>query len=145
MNGRLSGIEKALALRSAPLFSAVPTESLLPIAVHSREVALEVDEALFRAGDFGDALYVVLSGEVEVVSEDGERLALLGAGECVGEMAALDWEPRSATVHAETSTRLLRVDRTDLLDLLADHPPLVMTLARVLARRIRASGAGAGR
>src|SRR5690606_18970224 len=104
-------------------------------------VELEHGEILFGAGELGDALYVILDGAVDVIAEDGGAIARLGAGECVGEMAALDWEPRSATVAGAPRARLLRVDRNDLFDLLADHPALVSRLAVVLADRIRKAGA----
>jgi CRP-like cAMP-binding protein len=91
---------------------------------------------LFESGEVGDALYVIVAGEVDVV-RGGAVIARLGAGECVGEMAALDWEPRSATVRAGAPTRLVRLERNDLMDLLTDYPELVRSLARVLVERIR--------
>lgn len=100
------------------------------------EVSLDKGEVLFEAGEVGDALYVVVAGEVDVV-RGGAVIAHLGAGECVGEMAALDWEPRSATVRATAPTRLVRLERNDLMDLLTDYPELVRSLARVLVERIR--------
>jgi len=132
-----SALDKALALRTAPLFSSLPAEALLPVAVHSEVVHLDEDDLLFQEGELGDALYIVLRGSVDVVGTSGDIIATLGEGECVGEMAVLDWEPRSASVIARTNARLLRVDRNELVDLLADRPALVMNLARVLAARIR--------
>jgi len=129
-------LEKALALRSAHLFGNLPAEALLPIANLCSELDVECGDALMQAGEVGDSLYIVVRGSVRV-ERDGSTLAVLGAGECVGEMAALDWEPRSASVTAEESTRLVRLDRNDLLDLLADHPQLVSALAQVLVERLR--------
>jgi CRP-like cAMP-binding protein len=134
----LSGLEKALALRSAPLFASLSADALMPVATVCDEVTLAPEETLFEAGEVGDALYVVLSGAVAVV-RDGEEVARLGAGQCVGEMAALDWEPRSATVVAVEASHLVRLERADLLDLLTDHPELVRSLALVLAERIRSA------
>jgi CRP-like cAMP-binding protein len=118
------------------LFSALPAESLLPVASLSWEVSLDADEELFKEGDLGDALYVIVQGTVRII-RSGRVIAKLPAGECVGEMAALDWEPRSATVVADVPTRLIRLDRNDLMDLLRDHPELVRGLAQVLVQRIR--------
>jgi len=117
-------LEKVLALRSAHLFESLPAEAL-----HS-------DEPLIQAGEIGDSLYVVVRGSVRV-ERDGATLARLGVGECVGEMAALDWEPRSASVLADEPTRFIRLDRNDLMDLIADHPELVVGLAEVLVERLR--------
>lgn len=66
-------------------------------------------DAVFRQGEAGDFLYVILSGEVAVVTGDGEnkREVRLGPGEVFGEMALLENEPRSASVWALEETILL--------------------------------------
>ena len=134
----MNNLEKALSLRAAPLFATLSAETLLPVAAMCNEVAIDRGEVLFEAGDMGDALYVLVDGAVEVV-KGGEVIAKLGTGECVGEMAALDYEPRSATVRASAPTRLIRLERNDLMDLLTDYPELVRSLAAVLVERIRKS------
>ena len=132
----MNNLEKALSLRAAPLFASLSAETLLPVAAMCSEVSLERGEVLFEAGDIGDALYVLVDGAVEVV-KGGDVIARLDAGECVGEMAALDYEPRSATVRAAAATHLVRLERNDLMDLLTDYPELVRNLASVLVERIR--------
>ncbi|MCG8417399.1 MAG: cyclic nucleotide-binding domain-containing protein [Proteobacteria bacterium] len=133
-----AALDKALALRTAPLFASLPTADLLPVANLCTEISLDAGDVLFREGDMGDAMYVVVRGNV-TVERDGEILATLGCGECVGEMAALDWLPRSATVAAAEPSTLFRLDRHDLLDLLIDHPILAENLATVMAARVRRS------
>ena len=91
----LDALARAVELRKAPLFSSLGADALLPVANLSSEVELDEDEQLFAAGEPGDSLYVVVRGAVRV-EQSGETIATLGPGECVGEMAALDWEPRSA-------------------------------------------------
>lgn len=132
-------LDKALALRAAPLFSSLSAEALLPVAAMCDEVSLDKGEVLFETGEAGDSMFVVVSGEVEVV-RGGSVIARLGEGECVGEMAALDWEPRSATVRASADTHLVKLERNDLMDLLTDYPELVRSLSRVLVERIRKTG-----
>jgi CRP-like cAMP-binding protein len=134
----LSSLDRALALRGAPLFASLSAEALLPVARLCTELRLSADEVLFKAGEMGDAMYVVVEGGVNVLREHGV-IARLGRGECVGEMAALDWEPRSATVMADGPALLIRLGRNELMDLLRDHPELVRNLAMVLAGRIRRS------
>src|SRR5688500_15405876 len=129
-------IEKALALRAAPLFASLSAEALLPLASMCEEVSLAKGEVLFEAGEVGDSLFVIVAGSVDVVRA-GSVIARLCAGESVGEMAALDWEPRSAAVRATQPTQLVRLERNDLMDLLTDYPELVRSLARVLVERIR--------
>lgn len=132
----LTTLEKALALRETPLFEELEADALLPLATLCTEVDLDSGDVLFEQGEWGDAMYIVVRGAVEV-DRDGERIATLGIGECVGEMAAIDWEPRSATICAREPTVLIAVDRHDLLDLLGDHDGLADTLARVLVSRLR--------
>ena len=132
----LDSLERALALRAAPLFHPLPAEALLPVARLCSVLRLAVDEVLFEEGDLGDSMYVVVDGSVRITRATA-TLAELGPGECVGEMAALDWEPRSATVTALKPTLLIRLERNDLMDLLADYPELVEALAGVLVDRLR--------
>lgn len=132
-------LEKALALRGAALFSSLSAEALLPVAAMCDEVSLDKGEVLFEAGEVGDSMFVIVAGAVDVV-RGGAVIARLAEGECVGEMAALDWEPRSATVRASAPTQLVRLERNDLMDLLTDYPELVRSLSRVLVERIRRSG-----
>jgi CRP-like cAMP-binding protein len=133
-------VDRALALRAAPLFAPLTAEELLPVAELCSEVELPEGERLFAQGELGDSLFVIVDGKVKV-ERDGKELARLGAGECVGELAALDWEPRSASVIALEPTSLIRLERDDLFDLLGDHPELVRALAGVLVARIRAKRA----
>ncbi len=132
----LDVLDRALALHQAPLFAALSADELLPLAELCAEIELEAGERLFAEGEPGDSLYVIVAGRV-AVEQGGRRVAELGAGECVGELAALDWEPRSATVVALEACELVRLERDDLLDQLGDHPELLRALAIVLVGRLR--------
>lgn len=132
----MNNLEKALSLRAAPLFASLSAEALLPVAALCQQVDLVIGQVLFEAGEVGDALFVVVSGSVRVM-RGNQQVARLGPGECVGEMGALDLEPRSATVVAVEPTRLIRLERNDLMDLLTDYPELMRSLAAMLVQRIR--------
>jgi len=85
----------------------------------------EPGEIIFRQGDVGDRVYVLIRGEVEVVRQEagGERvLAKLGPGDCFGEMALLRDEPRSATIRALSRVDALSIYRRDF-EVLTDHVP----------------------
>ena len=132
----LDVLDRAIALHQAPLFAALSPDELLPLAELCTDVELDAGERLFGEGEPGDSLYVIVGGKV-AVEQGGRRVAELGAGECVGELAALDWEPRSATVRALADCELVRLERDDLLDQLGDHPELSQALAIVLTARLR--------
>ena len=93
-----------------------------------RREHFEADEVVFREGDRGDWLYVVLDGEVEIsrrVPGGGEALITrLGRGECFGEIALVSDRPRSATARSVTPVNLLAVDRDAFQALFASFPPL---------------------
>ncbi len=95
----MNNLEKALALRAAPLFASLSADALLPVASLCQQMDLAGGQVLFEAGEVGDSMFVVASGGVQV-KRGTELLAKLGPGEVVGEMGALDLEPRSATVIA---------------------------------------------
>lgn len=132
----MNNLEKALALRAAPLFASLSADALLPVASLCQQVDLVGGQVLFEAGEVGDSMFVVASGLVQV-KRGAELLAKLGPGEVVGEMGALDLEPRSATVVAAEPSRLIRLERNDLMDLLTDYPELMRGLAEMLVDRIR--------
>jgi predicted acylesterase/phospholipase RssA/CRP-like cAMP-binding protein len=111
--------------------------------------ALYGGEVLFRRGDPGDHLYVVVSGRLRVVSDEAggaERVvAELGVGETIGEMAIISGEPRSAAVYAIRDTELARISRAGVERVLERHPRAMLTmLTGRLVERLRAQG-GAGR
>jgi CRP/FNR family cyclic AMP-dependent transcriptional regulator len=108
-------------------------------------VMREAGEMLCQAGDSGDAFYVVLQGEVEVLtrSRDGRhvRLAALRAGSLAGEMAAFDGGARSADMVAARRSHLWRVPRVALMDALAAEPQAALAVIGELSRRLRAANA----
>jgi len=98
-------------------------------------------DVIVRQGDEGTCMYVMQDGEVEVVREqDGQEivLAVLGVGECFGEMAVFEREVRSATVRVRGKARVLTVDRKTLMRRFQEDPTLGLNLLRTLSHRIRA-------
>ncbi|MDT8436344.1 MAG: cyclic nucleotide-binding domain-containing protein [Gemmatimonadota bacterium] len=97
-------------------------------------------EEIIRQGEMGDCMYVVQSGEVDVVQETdaGERpLARLGTGDFFGEMAVFEKEVRSATVRATGEARVLKVDKKTLLRRIKEDPLLAVNLLQTMSHRIR--------
>jgi uncharacterized membrane protein len=102
---------------------------------------LAAGDTLFKAGEPGEALYVVRSGEVELFIKDtaGQRIALAiaGAGELFGELALLDSGPRTATAIAISDAELLELDRDDLLLLFQRSPAAALRLLAAMGRMTR--------
>lgn len=105
-------------------------------------------DALFKEGDRGDSLMIVLDGHLvaSVRSDSGtqEEVARLGPGEVVGEMAFVDAEPRSATVTAPAGATVLDFSRDALASLRANAPRVAAAIQRNVlfdvARRLRDAG-----
>ena len=134
-------LEKIVALSQGQLLAHLPIETLYTLAQKADEVVYEPGQALCRQGEPGDAVYIVLSGEAEVVQErEGEmrRIGFCRPGEWVGEMAILDPGPRMATVRAkqEPLTALV-VQGTDFRTLLNHDAATSMSVIRLMVKRLR--------
>ena len=100
----------------------------------------EANETVFAWGDPGESAYVIEEGCVEVLggtAPDQKRIALLTEGAMFGEIALLDRQPRTASVRALVPTRLIRIDRTHVDEMLTRSDPVVQYLVRLLLARIR--------
>ncbi|MBI5948168.1 MAG: cyclic nucleotide-binding domain-containing protein [Chloroflexi bacterium] len=98
-------------------------------------------EVICRQGDRGDCMYVIQSGTVDVLHQDGGAEVLVGtmkAGEIVGEMALFDRQPRSATVRARGAARVLTLDKRAFLRRVHEDPSLAFRLLETMSQRIRA-------
>ena len=98
-------------------------------------------QALFHMGDEGGSLHFIERGRVKITipSSSGEELilAILGAGDLLGELSLFDGKPRSATVQALEETETLCLRREDLLSLMRNRFDVVEKILAVLAHRIR--------
>ncbi|MEE4271467.1 MAG: Crp/Fnr family transcriptional regulator, partial [Thermoanaerobaculales bacterium] len=103
------------------------------------------DVTIFHAGDPADAVYVVASGRVKVVttSSDGKEfiLTVLGAGQVFGEMALLESTTRSASVVTLSAVEVLVINRADFQRLLDSNPRISQRLMAILSRRLRRANA----
>ena len=132
----LSTVEKVLILKTVSMFNQTPDNVLADVADLLEELDVSENETIFKQGDSGDSLYVILDGKVRV--HDGERLLnYLGEREVFGEMALLDPEPRLASVTAVESTRLFRLDQAPFYELMAERPEVATGIIRVLTGHLR--------
>lgn len=130
------------ALATSKLFSGLLAEELQALEQTAQLRAYRAGQPIFKEGDDGDGIYVVVTGQVQIsalVGQQGERrvLSRLEAGDFFGEMAVLDREPRSATALAETDTKLYFLPRADLLIMLERSPKLAVGLVKEFSLRMR--------
>ena len=132
----LSTVEKVLILKTVSMFSQTPDNVLADVADILEEVNVSENESIFKQGEPGDSLYVIVDGKVRV--HDGERLLnYLGESDVFGEMALLDPEPRLASVTAVEETRLFRLEQTPFYELMSERPEVATGIIRVLTRHLR--------
>lgn len=132
----ISTVEKVLFLKGVDLFKNIPGEELSYIAQIADEVEFDPQQTVFKEGDQGDAMYLITDGKVKVHS--GERVfAELGEKQCFGEMSILDTEPRSASCTAVTELTVLKIQRDDFTEILAEKPEISQGIIKVLTRRLR--------
>ena len=127
-------LSKCALLRHLP---AEEVEGILPCI---RRRKLDAGEILFRAGDQGDALYIVARGSVEVLASSGQTaaerpIATLNEGQAFGEMALLSGGPRTATIRARTQTELLEIGKDDFERLLKKDAILAEAAQRLSHER----------
>ena len=129
-------IEKVLFLQNVDLLSGLSPEQLGRIALITREAAMPRGKVLLREQERSDCMYILVNGKVTVESE-GEGIIVAGEKDVIGTWALLDNEPMVVTATVLDDAQVLRIEREDFYDLLADHSEVMQNIFRVLIRRIR--------
>jgi hypothetical protein len=134
-------MKELIALKQVPLFSTLTLEQLASLDRLMVTRHYVKGERVFRKGDVGAELCVIVDGEIRIYLDHagGEvTLANHGAGSVVGEMSVFDEEPRSASAQAitDTTVRVLRRDR--LHAIVNEHPEVLLEFIKNLSQRIRA-------
>ena len=128
------------ALRQVPLFSQLPATALESLADSIGRRQLGSGEILFHQGEPGLECFVILEGQLEVITfvhGDELRLDVYRPGQIIGEMALLDRSPRSATVRALEAADLVVLGEEAFKTLLSSNPELAMSLLRSGTTRMR--------
>ena len=129
-------LEKTIILKSVDLFHNIPGDVLTRIAQIAEELRCEQNHAIFKEGDHGDSMFVIISGKVDVIQND-HSITQLERGTCIGEMALLDQEPRSADAITLEESVLLKIDQEGFFQLMASNPEIMKQIVKILTRRVR--------
>jgi CRP-like cAMP-binding protein len=132
-------------LREIGLFGGLDDEVLRDFVATLPVVELSAGATVFREGDSGREMFVLLEGEMEILAlskrQRETRVAILGPGDWFGEMSILDVMPRSATVRALAPSHMLRLSAQELDGLyrrdMKSYSLLVLNIAREISRRLR--------
>jgi CRP/FNR family transcriptional regulator, cyclic AMP receptor protein len=129
------------AIRSVPLFASLHDEAARDLRDLLRTRDVEAGTLLFRAGDAGDAMYLIQSGRVVVsVAGDGKKdivLAELAQGDFFGEMAIIDGGRRSADARVSERARLAMLSREAFLQFIRSNPTVAIDMLSATFSRLR--------
>jgi CRP/FNR family cyclic AMP-dependent transcriptional regulator len=129
------------SLALIPFFAGLDEPALERIASGTRTRRFRRGEVIFHAGDPGDALFIIVSGEVKIglpsITGDEAIIATLRGGDVFGELALLDGAPRSATATSLTATEAVVLPRARFHELIASEPAVREALLASLAGELR--------
>ena len=128
-------------LRRAPLFHGVGENDVQALIGQFEILEAPAGTVLFREGEPGEHLYVVLAGKVKLGRHalDGREIlvAVMGPADEFGELSLFDPGPRTATATVLTDARLASLPKQALQDWVQTRPQIALRLLWVLARRLR--------
>jgi len=138
----LSTIERMIYLKQSEFFNSLSIEQLKALATICDETLIKEGETLFQQGDDGGALYIVISGQIDIdlVNKDtGDKvvLAKVESNQVFGEMSLFDGSKRSADAIASEDTLMLTLRREPFLALTRQYPTLSVHLITTLSDRLR--------
>jgi CRP/FNR family cyclic AMP-dependent transcriptional regulator len=129
-------------LRRVPFFAEIEPAKLKLLAFMSERAGFDDGKVLFRQGDPGDAAYLIIDGQVEIVLEGPAgpmTVATLGANDIVGDMAILTGAPRAATVRAKGRLVALRIAKDPFMRMVREFPNMAVSIMQELAHRVEAT------
>jgi diguanylate cyclase (GGDEF)-like protein/PAS domain S-box-containing protein len=124
------------SLKETDFFKSLSDENFESLLTDCREVELSPGEVLFKEGDTGDSMFVVLCGEV-VIKKENTTIAHRGRGDYFGEMTLLEGKPRSATITATSKSRLLEILEDQFHLHFASNPETLLGVLKTVSERSR--------
>ena len=132
----LTTIEKVIFLQGIDIFEHTQTKDLAHIALITDEVELKKDSVIFEEGDISDAMYMVIDGKVRLMRENQEVM-VAAFKDVFGSWALFDDEPRVVTASTLEDSCLLKIEKEDFIDLLADHVQISQSIMKTMVKRLR--------
>lgn len=129
-------IERVIILKSINLFSQISENDLLSVAIQLHELDYEKNSTIINQGELGTSMYILVRGKVDVII-DGKVVASLGDNEIFGELAALDPEPRNATIKTTEDCLVFKIKSSTLYNLISEYPNVARGIIKILCERIR--------
>ncbi|WP_414577773.1 cyclic nucleotide-binding domain-containing protein [Anabaena sp. CCY 9402-a] len=132
----LSSVDRLLFVRRVPIFKELRDDFIVRLTSVMHELHFPANHTIFRQGEEGRSLYIVVSGRVKVHIGD-KQLAVVDQGKYFGEMAVFDTQPRSANVTTLESCEFLELTQEQLYDAIEETPEIAVNIIRELSRLVR--------
>jgi CRP-like cAMP-binding protein len=135
-------------VRRAPLFTALDEAAALSMRASMDTVKIAKGSILFKEGDDGEHLYVIIDGKLKLGTSSGDGrenlLSILGPGEMFGELSLFDPGPRTSTATAVTDAKLLSLSHEKVIPWLKQNPEVSLQLLTRLSQRLRRTNEAVG-
>lgn len=132
----LSIIEKVIFLQDVAIFEHVSTEGLSQIANITEEVGVEADGVIYKEGDFSDSMYLLIGGKVKL--HRGESIVLIASlNDAFGAWSLFNDEPRLVSATALEKSDLLKIQKEDMIDILADNVRITEGILKAMAKQLQ--------
>lgn len=132
----MNNLEKTLQLKAVPLFAEIPDELLQKLVESSvKEDQVKMGDLIFQKGEIGRDMFIIINGRVRV-HENNFLIKELGEGEIFGELAALSFNRRVASVSALTNGLLLKISSSGLYELMNQDQSLAKGIIKALCERM---------
>ena len=131
--------DEVSVMRRIPLFAHITPQKLKLLAFTSERMVFEPGQAVFQQGDDGDAAYVIIDGQADVLVDAPKgpiSVATVERNALIGEVAILCDVPRTASIKAITRLDTLRITKAQFLELLTEYPELSIEIMKILAQRL---------
>jgi CRP/FNR family transcriptional regulator, cyclic AMP receptor protein len=132
----LSSVDRLLFVRRVPIFKELRDDFIVRLTSVMHELQFPANYTIFRQGEQGRSLYIVVSGKVKVHIGD-KKLAEVEQGKYFGEMAVFDTQPRSASATTLEPCEFLELTQEQLYDAIEETPEIAVNIIRELSRLVR--------
>ncbi len=135
-------------VRRAPLFTALDDAAAASLRASMDAVKIAKGSILFKEGDDGEHLYIIIDGKLKLGTSSGDGrenlLSILGPGEMFGELSLFDPGPRTSTATAVTDAKLLSLSHEKVIPWLKQNPEVSLQLLTRLSQRLRRTNEAVG-
>ncbi len=132
----LTAVEKVIFLQDVDIFQLISTEDLARVATITEEIEYKDGQELFKINDLSDSMYMVIEGKVKM-DRDDQTVMIAAHKDVFGTWALFDDETRVVNATVIEQSTLLKIDKDDFIDLLADNVRITQSVLKAMVVKLR--------